>query len=128
MFLTFETFLFASVWTRNLLIGATQYTNSPSTNKEANIQKHPQLSLKFDLIYGSYRNVNRGSSLSKQALIQRAIRMQKSSGEPRYWLELHCVSLGRKPEHIRYSSQPRLHMIFHIKVTSKIFNQVASRL
>ena len=91
MFLSFGTFLFASVWTRNLLIGAIQYTNSPSTNTEANIQKHPQHSLKVVLIYSSQRNVHRGSSLQQQAVIQRVIRMRKSSGYTRCWLELHCL-------------------------------------
>ena len=57
---SFGTFLFASVWTRNLLIVTIQYTNSSSTNKKSYTQKHPSnpikdfaCSKKFD------ENVNR---------------------------------------------------------------------
>lgn len=59
-------------------------------------------------------------------MIQRVIRMRKSSGYTRCWLELHCLWLSRKPDHIRYSSQPRFHMIFNTKVTWSQ-NQITSR-
>ena len=52
--------------------------------------------------------------------------MRKSSGYTRCWLELHSLWLSRKPDHIRYSSQPRFHMIFNTKVTW-IQNQITSR-
>ena len=48
--------------------------------------------------------MNRGSSLSQQAVIQRVIRMRKSSGYTRCWLELHHLWLGRIPDRILYSS------------------------